>query len=168
VTTATPLRQKIYLSVCYRECQVRPVRVAPVGCSCDDAQCDYSRIRDAYEFACLDSLPATHGLPGYDCNALCAGGVFECPPCPQDNCVVLATIRLETNYQSVVPPSVNPQTLTTQYMTAVNAPVQIDNLTDRKLLYSTRMVQTMAICQCTQTPQKPVRPIRAARKLAAK
>lgn len=153
VTPSTPMRQKIYLSVCYRECEVRPVRVAPVGCSCDDAQCDYSRIRDAYEFACLDSLPATQ--PAYDCNALCAGGIFGCPPCPQDNCVVLATIRIETRFQPMLPASVNPASLGTQYMTAVNAPLQIDNLTDRRLLYSTAMVQTMAICECAPATDPP-------------
>lgn len=137
VTAYTPLRQKIVLTVCYKECEVRPVRVAPGGCSCDDAQCDYSRIRDAYEFACLDGLPATHGPIAF-------GGQGTCPPCPQDNCVVLATIRLETTYKPILPPNVSPATLAVDYMVAVNAPVQIDNLTDRHTLYSSAMLQPVA------------------------
>lgn len=155
VTSSTPLRQKIYLTVCYKECEVRPVRLAPVGCACDDAQCDYSRIRDAYEFDCLDSLPATHGRPGYDCNALCTGAICPCPPCPQDNCVVLATIRLETSVKPFLPAGVDTATLATSYMVSANAPLQIDNHTDRQLLYSTTMLQAMAMCQCEPVTDPP-------------
>jgi hypothetical protein len=128
VTEKTPMQTSVYLTVCYKECTVRPVRVGPVGCGCDDAQCDYSRIRDAYEFACADKKPATHVPPLYDCNQLCQGGVFPCPPTPSDGCVVLATIQIN--------PAVTE-----------NA-VQIDTLTDRRLLYASAMLQMMAICQC--------------------
>jgi hypothetical protein len=141
VTSTTPLRQLIYLTVCYKECIVRPVRVAPVGCSCDDVDCDYSRIRDGYEFSCLDSLPATHTKAPYTCEDLCAGGIFPCPPCPEDNCVVLATIRLRDQkdvggFESA-------------YLTGTGA-VHIDDTSDRRLLYSTAMLQTMAFCECEQ------------------
>ncbi|MBJ7601423.1 chitobiase/beta-hexosaminidase C-terminal domain-containing protein [Candidatus Nephthysia bennettiae] len=149
VTSSTPMRSRIYLTVCYKECEVRPVRVAPGGCSCDDAVCDYSRIRDAYEFSCLDSLPGSHQKPAYTCEQLCQGGILPCPPCPPDNCVVLATIRIDTQFRPAPPPrGVSEQTLTTQYLVAQNAPLRIDNLSDRRLLYSTEMLQAMALCQC--------------------
>jgi hypothetical protein len=158
VTSITPLRSKIYLAVCYKECQVRPVRVAPAGCSCDDAQCDYSRIRDAYEFDCLDALPASHVPAQYTCPELCQGGVFPCPPCPPDNCVVLATIRINLNYQAA-----NSRALTAANLAAQTAAVQIDNLSDRRLLYGAAMLQQMALCQCGQPGKKsqvtPARPV---------
>lgn len=153
VTSNTPMRSLIYLAVCYKECEVRPVRVAPGGCSCDDAQCDYSRIRDAYEFSCLDNKPTYPAGP--TCAQLCQGGIFPCPPCPQDNCVILATIRMETQFKPN--PGISDAQLAAQYMVAVNSPLKIDNLTDRRLLYSTAMLQTMALCNCTGTqPQQQV------------
>lgn len=128
VTNSTPMRTRLYLAVCYRECVVRPVRVAPGGCACDDAQCDYSRIRDAYEFACLDTLPQYP--PDPTCEQLCQG-TPACPPCPQDNCVVLATVTIA------------PQSAT----------FSVDMATHRRLLYSTANLQTMALCQCA--PAEP-------------
>jgi hypothetical protein len=145
VTTHTPLRTVVYLSVCYRECEVRPVRVSPGGCNCDDTACDYSRIRDAYEFACLDSPPQ---VQTYDCGSLCRGEIQPCPACATSDCVVLATVRLRGQITPGTTPSgaeylLNPGT----------APMAIDNLTHRKMLYSTAMLQSMAMCQCGgQTP----------------
>jgi hypothetical protein len=149
VTTTLPQRTKLYLAVCYKECEVRPVRVAPVGCNCDDVACDYSRIRDAYEFSCLDKLPGSHAKPPYTCDDLCHGGIFPCPSCLPDNCVVLATVRISTDYvPTPLPGSVDASALAAKYMVAKNAPLQVDDLTDRKLLYSTAMLQMMALCQC--------------------
>jgi hypothetical protein len=144
ITSSTPLRSVIYLAVCYRECVTRPVRVAPAGCSCDEAECDYSRIRDAYQFSCLSQKPAPAAGP--TCQQLCDGVILPCPPCPQDNCVVLATIRLETQF--VPNPNITDVALAAQYLVAENSPMQIDNLTDRRLLYSTANLQTMALCNC--------------------
>jgi len=162
VTRSTPLRQTIYLSVCYKECEVRPVRVSPGGCGCDDVSCDYSRIRDVYEFACLDCPPP---VDTYDCGQLCEGAIMPCPSCPPSNCVVLARIRLRSHYTpGELPPSSSMYTRTgpsaVEYsLDPDNAPVQIDNHSDRKLLYSTSMLQTMAICQCggerPTTPKAP-------------
>jgi hypothetical protein len=137
VTSTLPMRSKLYLTVCYKECEVRPVRVAPVGCSCDGADCDYSRIRDAYEFRCADELPGSHQNPPYTCDELCHRGIFSCPPCPTDNCVVLATIDfvVDTDPGTVGPGKGPPH-------------VTIDDLTHRRLLYSTAMLQMMAHCQC--------------------
>ncbi len=126
-------RHTVYLAVRYLECQSRPVRVAPVGCGCDDADCEYSRIRDAYEFGCLDSLPGTHTPSPVTCEELCKGGVFPCPGCPDDPWVVLATI-------------VTPAAASTALQ-----PGDI-SLADRRLLYSTAMLQQMALCQCAPAP----------------
>jgi hypothetical protein len=144
VTSSTPLRSLIYLAVCYRECVARPVRVAPAGCSCDEAECDYSRIRDGYAFSCLSDKPKPEAGP--TCQQLCDGVILPCPPCPHDNCVVLATIRLQTTF--VPDPNISDSALAAQYLVAQNAPMQIDNLTDRRLLYSTTDLQTMALCNC--------------------
>ena len=133
VTSATPVPSTIYLAVTYKECQVRPVRVAPAGCSCDDAQCEYSRIRDAYQLTCLGALPASHVPPPYTCEELCQQGsppgTLPCPPDPPDNQVLLATIQITMEGQT--------PTLT------------IDNYTGRRLLYSSAMLQAMALCQCS-------------------
>jgi hypothetical protein len=140
VTTTLPQRQVLHLAVCYKECEVRPVRVAPVGCSCDDVACDYSRIRDAYEFRCLDTLPGCGQKPDYDCRELCAGGIFPCPHCSCDPCVVLATIRLRGEGREE-------NALVAEGLAAYGG-VAIDNSTNRKLLYSTEMIQALAWCIC--------------------
>jgi hypothetical protein len=132
-------RHTVYLAVRYLECQSRPVRVAPVGCGCDDADCEYSRIRDAYEFGCLDSLPGTHTPSPVTCEELCKGGVFPCPGCPDDPWVVLATI-------------VTPAAASTALQ-----PGDI-SLADRRLLYSTAMLQQMALCECAPAPTPPPKP----------
>jgi hypothetical protein len=136
VTATLPQRRLLYLSVCYKECAVRPVRVAPAGCSCDGAACDYSRIRDAYEFKCRESLPASHKPLPYTCEELCQGEIFPCPPPPTDDCVVLATIRFTGDTDPNADGEILPLKLA------------IDERADRRLLYSTAMVQMLAQCQC--------------------
>ena len=127
--------QVVYLSVRYLECQTRPVRVAPVGCACDDVQCDFSRIREAYEFCCLDSPPATP--PTYGCDHLCRGDVLACPDCPPDPAwVLLATITLPLSMDTAI--------------TAQNI-----SLAGRPLLYSTAMLQEMALCACAHPAPTP-------------
>jgi hypothetical protein len=133
-------RRKIFLAVRYLECQSRPVRAAPAGCGCDDAECEYSRTRDAYELGCLDALPGTHAPNGLTCEELCRGGVFPCPGCPDDPWVVLATV-------------VTPAAAATALQ-----PGDI-SLADRRLLYSAAMLQQLALCSCgpgpTPTPPPP-------------
>ena len=116
-----------WLAVRYVECQARPVRVAPAGCGCDDAACEYSRIQDAYEFACLSELPATYKATGPNCDQLCAGEPRDLPG-EDDPWVVLAAVRLTRD-------QANPRLSVL--------------LRDRLDLYSTANLQTMAICQCT-------------------
>jgi hypothetical protein len=119
--------RKVYLAVRYRECESRPVRAAPVGCSCDDVECEYSRIRDGYEFCCLAELPKSHTPPPYDCADLYdPHGLLACGPGSDDPWVVLATITL---------PQVETERIT-----------QIDLVRDRRLLYASRALQELALC----------------------
>lgn len=154
VTTTLPQRTKLYLAVCYKECDVRPVRVAPVGCSCDDVACDYSRIRDAYEFACLDAPPGCGcgSKQPYNCEELCHGGIFPCPACTCSECVCLATITLRMDRKQIdYQPPADVLTVADPHAVDVGmyeSPMHIDNMSCRKLLYSTEMLQTMAWCQC--------------------
>lgn len=52
----------VYLAVCYTECETRPVRLHPAGCGCDEAACEYSRIRDSFVLVRLTELPASHQI----------------------------------------------------------------------------------------------------------
>ncbi len=87
-------KSPIYVAVKYKEIMTRPVRVQPVGCGCDDTQCEYSRWRDGYEIGILTDYP--------DCNAkppsrddLLTGALANCPDCPADPWVVLARVDLD-------------------------------------------------------------------------
>jgi hypothetical protein len=120
-----------YLAVRYVECQARPVRVAPVGCGCDDADCEYSRIVDGYEFCCLTAVPPTHTKTPYDCAELLgARTMMPCPGPSDHGWVVLATVK--------VPPS------TTTRIT------DIDPFTHRRVLYNTAAVQELARCTASR------------------
>lgn len=117
----------VYLAVRYVECQARPVRVGPVGCGCDDADCEYSRFVDGYEFCCLTTVPPTHTRTPYDCGRLLeARPIVPCPEPSDQGWVVLATIKM--------PPS------TTTRIT------DIDPFAHRCVLYSTAAVQELARC----------------------
>jgi hypothetical protein len=121
----------LHIAVRYVECEARPVRIAPVGCSCDDVDCEYSRIRDGYELCCLSALPATHVPSEVDCGALCVPEApLPCPACPDDPWVVLASVTLPDS-------DTGPITLT-----------GIDELSNRKLLYPTGVIHQLATCLC--------------------
>ena len=47
----------LYIAVQYKQSMMRPVRVQPVGCGCDDASCEYSRLQDGYTIGVLTSCP---------------------------------------------------------------------------------------------------------------
>lgn len=120
----------VFLAIRYMESPARPTRVAPVGCSCDDASCDFSRVRECYELGCLDTLPSTHRIqPPYNCQSLCAGAIVSCPDKPDDPWVVLAGIRLP----------------------AASSGQLVIQTHGRRMLYSTAMLQTMAFCACGGT-----------------
>jgi len=84
---------ELYVAVRYKEVMTRPVRVQPVGCGCDDAQCEYSRWRDGYETGCLATCPETHETPPRD---IISGPNPECPPCPSSPWVVLAKVEFDS------------------------------------------------------------------------
>lgn len=97
-----------YVAVRHAECHSRPVRVQPAGCGCDEAGCEYSRIRETFEIKVLWALPRSHEVAaqqdaqwrsllaksGKDPRTLVALPVPPCPECTTDPWVVLATIAL--------------------------------------------------------------------------
>ncbi len=95
-TTRVDLRigQQLFIAAAYNECLSRPVRVQPAGCGCDDASCEYSRLRDGYVISVLSSLPDSYSqMPPPVNPRLCPkGGVRPCPACVDDPWVILASI----------------------------------------------------------------------------
>jgi hypothetical protein len=80
----------VYIAVRYKEVMTRPVRVQPVGCGCDDTQCEYSRWCDGYGINVLEELPESHRRnPSDDLNQ---NEIPKCPPCPSEPWVVLAEV----------------------------------------------------------------------------
>ena len=101
----------LYVAVKYRECQARPVRVQPAGCSCNDNQCEFSRMQDGYDISVLDHCPEgdVEDVPEVTQNNLLAylqaiglvntddglrGRCYDCPPEPW---VVLARVRVDAD-----------------------------------------------------------------------
>ena len=86
----------LYVAVRYAEVQTRPVRVQPVGCGCDDTQCELSRLRDSFEIGILTACPQSHQKPP-NLDDLFKGGIPGCPPCPAEPWVVLAKVDLDAD-----------------------------------------------------------------------
>ena len=126
VTRRTLTDNTVYLAVRYTECQTRPVRTASAGCSCDEAGCEYSRIRDAYELCCLATLPATHKPVDQDCDELFKPRIIPCPTCSDDPWVVLATIALPSSPANYIE--------------------HVDALIHRRVLPSAAILQEMTWC----------------------
>ena len=123
----------VHLAVRYVECQARPVRVAPIGCGCDDADCEYSRIQDGYEFTCLTELPRTHVRLPVDCDRLCDPDIIlPCPECPDDPWVVLATVKLPDR----------------------GRPIEDITVTNRRALRATAVLQEHLQCLCEPETQE--------------
>ncbi|MFZ2162575.1 MAG: hypothetical protein WAW02_10190 [Sideroxyarcus sp.] len=53
LTSVVDPQKPFYIAIRYAQCMSHPVRLPPVGCGCDDSVCEYSRIREGYEVACL-------------------------------------------------------------------------------------------------------------------
>jgi len=87
-----------YIAVKFKECMTRPVRVQPVGCGCDETQCEYSRWRDGYEIGIrkLDACPQNHSSPP-DIDDLFNGEMPPCPECATDPWVILAKVSVDEN-----------------------------------------------------------------------
>lgn len=117
----------LYLAVRYAECTTQPVRVGPQGCSCDDAECEYSRIVDAYEFCCLSALPDTHKTARPACSELFRSDrITACPDCSDDPWVVLATLTLAASRPVAV--------------------ATVDTVADRRALFDVRRLQEIERC----------------------
>jgi hypothetical protein len=89
---------RLWIAVCHRECLVRPVRTQPTGCGCDDSACEYSRWQDGYEVHLLPECPESHQGPPPDPQAFLdslTGPLPTCPECPDDPCVVLASVDFD-------------------------------------------------------------------------
>jgi len=91
-----PDSSKLYVAVRYKEVQARPVRVQPIGCGCDDSACENSRVVDGYEITALTYCPDSHANPP-SLDDLAKGPIPDCPECPTDPWVVLATIDLDAD-----------------------------------------------------------------------
>ena len=93
----------VYVAVKYREFSTRPVRVQPLGCGCDDNQCENTRMCDGYEIGILKDCPAFHdpakNPPLNDrinSGPFLPGAVPGCPPCNPGPWVGLAKVTVDT------------------------------------------------------------------------
>jgi hypothetical protein len=139
----------LYVAVRYKECMTRPVRVQPLGCGCDETQCEYTRWRDGYEICVLPYCPDEQQKPGstkekpVDAMVPMHGGAEHgsvhgnghalppwvtepkvlplagCPPCPTQPWVVLAQVTIDEQ----------------------GAITSIDNCACRRLVYSLASVR---------------------------
>ena len=85
---------RLCIAVRYKQIAMRPVRVQPVGCGCDDTSCENSRWRDGYELGVLTERPESHHEPP-SLEDLINGGTPECPECLEDTWVGLAEVHVE-------------------------------------------------------------------------
>ncbi|HYB76584.1 MAG TPA: hypothetical protein VEE85_00155 [Candidatus Bathyarchaeia archaeon] len=95
----------LYIAVQYKQCMMRPVRVQPVGCGCNDNTCEYSRWHDGYEIGVLQTCPScnacdpnvTAALTAATASSLITGGVPSCPDCSCGPWVCLAEVTLSAD-----------------------------------------------------------------------
>ena len=87
----------VCIAIKYKEVETRPVRVQPVGCGCDETQCEYSRLRDCYQIGILEDCPPDHqNPPAFPWNEP-PSALIACPPCPTSPWVGLALITYSAN-----------------------------------------------------------------------
>jgi hypothetical protein len=98
VRAERPADEFFYLAVRYEDCPTRPVRVYGCGCGCDEAECEYSRVRDDYVIRVLNELPESYAdllnTPNRRLGQACVGGPPECIECPSDPWVILCGFKL--------------------------------------------------------------------------
>jgi hypothetical protein len=121
----------------------------PAGCACEEEACEYSRIRDSFQIECLVELPPSHQPKPSDpllCDLINGKRLPQCPPCPAEPWVVLAKVTL-------------PESLSIDITDS-----KIDNITFRRQIYSTALLQEQLIaCCCRERPQQvPAKVIRVA------
>jgi hypothetical protein len=132
----------LYIAIKYKQCMMRPVRVQPIGCGCDDSSCEYSRWHDGYEIGVLQTCPvcnacdpnAAPALTPDTAKGLITGGIPNCPDCSCGPWVCLAKV------------TVNPD----------GSIAQIDNCTCRRLVVSLSTTWWQAQCQGSTTVVKTV------------
>jgi hypothetical protein len=134
----------VYVAIQYSECFARPVRVLPSGCGCEDTACQNSRIRDSFQIQCLSALPPSYQFapPGLQlCDYINNQTVPDCPPCPSDPWVVLASVVLPA-FRGVPVSDIN-----------------IDNSSVRRQIFSTAVLQDQIIeCCCGPMPTPTPKP----------
>jgi hypothetical protein len=103
----TPSVSTLYIAVKYNQSMMRPVRVQPAGCGCDDLSCEYSRLHDGYEFGVLTSCPTCSAcdpnmqpVPTFD--SLTGHAAPPCPDCSCGPWVCLAQVSLSPDGSGVV------------------------------------------------------------------
>jgi hypothetical protein len=136
-----PTSETLFVAIRYMECPTRPVRVSPSGCGCDDALCEYSRIRDSFEIDCLTDLPVSENSQSL-CALVSSKKIPPCPPCPDEPWVVLARVLLPESARKALEAGA------------------IDNWSDRKMLFGTATLQQQVIeccCDVTVAPATVVR-----------
>jgi hypothetical protein len=130
VLGAVDPKKEFYIAIRYAECPSHPVRVAPVGCGCDDTLCEYSRIRDSFDVSCLGALPPSYANEppiGNVCEILTTSKLIPCPPCPDSPWIVLAKVKLAADANSI-------------------ADILVD---DRRPMLSTAVIQEYIRFQCS-------------------
>ena len=151
----------VYLAICYTECSSRPVRIHPAGCGCDEAACEYSRIRESFELVRLSEWPESHRLAAKADKALCkqfkdwiaseevshqydcgepkpSRPAFSCQEPSAERCVVLAQITLPAKRTSWIGGKTDGGTISYE---------------GRRVLYSTRTLQELCDCIPHATPE---------------
>ena len=138
-TSGSALGHTLFLAIKYAECLAQPVRAMPAGCACEEEACEYSRIRDSFQIECLAELPPSHQPKLPDlllCDLISGKRLPQCLPCPADPWVVLAQVTLPASPTTPI------------------ANTHIDNITVRRQVYSTALLQEQLIaCCCRERPQ---------------
>ena len=92
----------LFIAVKYKQCMMRPVRVQPIGCGCDDTSCEYSRLHDGYEIGVLTTCPTCNACdnnvpPLPNLQYLVMGSIRPCPDCSCGPWVCLAQVTLSAD-----------------------------------------------------------------------
>lgn len=89
-----PPSSEMHVAVRYQEKKDRMVRVPATGCSCDENGCEFSRWTDCYEICIIDHCPESHTNPP-QFSQLFQGHAPDCPACPTEPWVVIATVQVD-------------------------------------------------------------------------
>jgi hypothetical protein len=140
-TTGSPgIGGTIYVAIQYAECFSSPVRAMASTCGCGDDGCEYSRIRDGFSLGCLTTPPPLEPVP-LICDLRALKIPAPCPPCPSSPWVVLASVTLPAAPGANVAP-------------------EIIDITVRKVLYRTELLQAQLInCCCKPSTSPPPPPV---------